>query len=175
MTSNVEEHKRRRILVWKKRVVFELLSPGKGNSTEARSLQEATLKRFQCFGDTETFSSAGENWGQQMLRFCITNNALLVFNTPIKQHERKLDAFEISGSSPILPSSTGHSPFEKVPRNWSTCVLQARHSWCCLTGRSKNGLSWRGATSCTVTSSSSLPSNPMFLTEATRSQLSTPW
>lgn len=61
MTRDVEEHKRRGILVWKKRVVSELLSPGKGNSTDARSLQEAILKRFQCFGDTETFSSGGEN------------------------------------------------------------------------------------------------------------------
>lgn len=61
MTSDVEEHKRREILVWKKRLVSELLSPGKGNSTDARSLQEATLKRFKCFGDTENFSSGGEN------------------------------------------------------------------------------------------------------------------
>lgn len=61
MTSDVEEHKRREILVWKKRLVSKLLSPGKGNSTEARSLQEATLKRVQCFGDTEAFSSGGEN------------------------------------------------------------------------------------------------------------------
>lgn len=106
-------------MVWKKRVVSELLSPGKGNSTEAHSLQEATLKRFQCFGDTETFSGGGENWGQQILRFCITNNALSVFDAPIKQHNRSL----MSLDSPALPRSYLH-PLDTLPLR-NSCVTEA--------------------------------------------------